>query len=126
MDTRLHRGHEFRGLVLLTTSNASAGGHLVEHAWSNTSTGRRYQGLQLRLTPWRRDRYGDYLAQPALVVGFHPRIGRQLDGHTWRMRWRTLRWRIGLRYGLERGGAVTTGGESAADYASEPVAHRPA
>lgn len=123
-DPHLHRGHEFRNLVLLTGTNATAGGHLIEHAWSKTSTGHRYEGLQLRLKPWRR-RHGEYQTGPGLVLGFHPRVGRWLDARRWRMAWRGLRWRVGLRYGLVDGGAVATSHPGARECASEPVAHPP-
>lgn len=90
------------GLAIVTTSTATAGGKLLEHAFTSArSGGHQYQGPQLRLAFWRRDEYGERPDQLAIVVGFHPRVGRLIDPFTWRCRIRGLRWRLGLRWGLQ-------------------------
>lgn len=66
--------HPYRALVfgplVITWIRQGAGASFVDKCWGSTLDGRRYSGRAIHLQPWRKNRHGDRLMAPALVLGW--------------------------------------------------------
>ena len=57
------------GRFIITTTTQAGRAPFMDRATICHEDGRRWDGVALLLTPWKRDRYGDSLPQLALVFG---------------------------------------------------------
>lgn len=58
------------GPVILTTCIQGSCRRIVDRAVTVDREGNRYQSVAIILRPWRRNRWGDYQMQRALVLGW--------------------------------------------------------
>ena len=56
------------GRFVITTTNQAQGAPIVDRA-AVFEDGRRFDGIAIHLSPWRRTRYGDRAIGRALVLG---------------------------------------------------------
>ena len=58
------------GRLLLTHCNQALGAPIVDYAFSRDIDGNNYRGRAILLKPWRKNKYGEHLPQPALIIAW--------------------------------------------------------
>ena len=58
------------GPLCLTWCNQAQGAPLVDTCFTRDKEGRSYKGWAILLKPWRRNRFGESLYQPAFVIAW--------------------------------------------------------
>jgi hypothetical protein len=68
------RGYPYRarrlGRLIVTWCRQGSGAPLIDHAWTVDREGNRYTSRAIHLRPWRKNRHGERLRGPALVIGW--------------------------------------------------------
>jgi hypothetical protein len=71
------RQHPYRGWriwrLVVTTCKQGTCRRIVDQAWTYDHDGNRYESVAIILRPWRRNQWGEYPPQRALVVGWRQR-----------------------------------------------------
>lgn len=64
-----HRGWRL-GKLIVSHCIQGTGAQPIDHAFINDADGYRYTGVAILARPWRRNRHGERLRGPALVIGW--------------------------------------------------------
>ena len=58
------------GRLMLTTCNQAAGAPLMDSCTTRDQAGNVYHGKCFLLKPWRKNKWGEHLPQPAMVIAW--------------------------------------------------------
>ena len=64
-----YRAQRF-GRLIVTSCIQGTCHRITDRAWTQDREGNDYDSVAILLQPWRRNRWGEYLSQRALVIGW--------------------------------------------------------